>query len=56
MGAPQEVNRHVKAPLSNSKSTSDARQALEANGKFAVKTGQFWNKYNPVLHVRVPED
>ena len=35
----QELDRHVKAPLSNSKSTRNTRQALETNGKFAVKTG-----------------
>lgn len=36
----QEMERHVKAPLSNAKSTRDARLALEENGKFAIKTGQ----------------
>jgi nucleoporin NDC1 len=34
----KEMDRHVKAPLSNAKSTRDARLALEMNGKFAVKT------------------
>ena len=36
----QEMDKQVKAPLSNAKSTRDARLALEINGKFAVKTGQ----------------
>lgn len=40
MSTVQEMERHVKAPLSNAKSTRDARLALEENGKFAVKTGQ----------------
>ena len=36
---PQVVDKHVKSPLSTSKSTRNVRIAIESNGKYAVKSG-----------------
>ena len=35
----QALDKHVKSPLSSSKSTRNARIAVETNGKYAIKTG-----------------
>ena len=35
----QALDKHVKAPLSSSKSTRNVRAALETNGRYALKTG-----------------
>ena len=35
----QALDKHVKVPLSSSKSTRNVRVALETNGKYAVKAG-----------------
>lgn len=37
----QVLDKHVKAPLSSARSTRNVRVALEANGKYAVKTGKW---------------